>query len=315
MPAPSLAHITRQKLIKNILNGWELTDIADTRYEVIRPVLMKTANPNQLKILEKASPQLYGVDAEIWISLIKRDVPKAEEKLIHPKNPKKWWRVYDKMLEDHKKEAEEDAIKLKAAFKGIKEAKKPPPAILDGVPHLPKLGGMERAHLLKHNQCYAKKKKVEPGLSAQRIGKGVMAKVRREAMEQSQRFKAFPNPKDRLNSLVSQVPVPPRHMVEQYQKSQALGSANLKTPNSATTGPSRSTIFDQDRPRLSAVQLMDEQNRQHAQRLNMARAGTSTPPARPEKRVRAPPKDVLPSGPGRFNNVMFPHANKKRRMA
>ncbi|KAL8675077.1 MAG: hypothetical protein Q9168_000560 [Polycauliona sp. 1 TL-2023] len=326
MPAPSLSHIARRALIKNISNGWELNDIADTRYDIIRPVLLKTANPTQLKLLEEASPQLYGADAEIWIALIKRDVPKAEEKMLYPKNPKSWWKVYDKMLKDHQKEAEAAAIKLKEAFKGIKEAKKPPPAIMEGVPHLPKLGGMKVAHLLEHNKCYAKKRKVQPVLNRQRYGTtskkeltgtGVMAKVRREALEQSQKWKASPNPKDHIKNLVSQVPVAPRHMVEQYQKSQALNPSNSNTPKSTTPQFPSSTISDSDRPRMSAMELMDEQNRQHVLRRNQAKAasaGTSLPSTRPGKRTRAPPKEIMPSGPGHFNNVMYPNANKRRRL-
>ncbi|KAL9040118.1 MAG: hypothetical protein Q9180_002116 [Flavoplaca navasiana] len=323
MPAPTLSHIARRALIKNILNGWELTDIGEARYDIIRPVLLKTANPSQLKLLEEASPQLYGADAEIWVSLIKRDVPKAEEKMIYPKNPKNWWKVYDKMLKDHQKEAEEDAIKLKQAYKGIKEAKKPPPAIMEGVPHLPKTGGMERAHLLPHNQCYAKKRKIHHVLSVQRYGttskkeltgKGVMEKVRREAKEENQKWKALSTSQDHLNNLAKQVPVAPRHMVEQYQKSQAPRPLDPNIPTRATVEPTPAKVTDANRPKMSAVELMNERNRLHSEQMiktKAAQAGTSVPLPKPEKRARPPQMDL---GPGKWNNVMFPHVNKKRRL-
>ncbi|KAI4280270.1 MAG: hypothetical protein L6R38_004577 [Xanthoria sp. 2 TBL-2021] len=333
MPASELLHMVRRALIKKISI---LTDIGDVPYDMIRPVLLKIENPNQLKSLEEASPQLYGADAEIWISLIKRDVPKAEEKMMYPRNPKSWWKVYRKMLNDHQKEVEEDAMKLKNAYNGIKEAKKPPPAIMEGVPHIPKLGGMERAHLLEHNQCYAKKRqrKAKPVLSVQRYGakeltgKGVMEKIRRETMEQSQKRKSMSNPMDRLNSLVSQVPVAPRHMVEQYQKSQAPKPLDPNIPKRATLEPPPSKISDDDRPRVSAAELMDQQNRQHIAQMNLAKAakaGTSTPPAtsekapnywsqsaRPEKRVARP---QMEKAPGSFMNVFTGSSSKKRRLA
>ncbi|KAI4238114.1 MAG: hypothetical protein LQ349_001317 [Xanthoria aureola] len=322
--------MVRRALIKKISL---LTDIGDVSYDIIRPVLMKIEKPNQLKSLEEACPQLVGADAEVWISFIKRDVPNAEEKMMHPRNPKNWWKVYDMMLKDHQKEVEEDAIKLKNAYRGIKEAKKPPPAIMEGIPSLPKLGAMKRAHLLPHNSCYAtgRQRKPKPPPTVQKkepTGKAVMQKIRRQTMEQSQKWKASSTSVDRLNSLTSQVPVAPRHMVEQYQKSQAPKPVDPNVPKRAIVETQGSKISGVNRPRLSAVELMDQQWREHIEQKKLAKAAqaaTSVAYATSENapnNVYQPPRPPKRPAwqPGRFMNVMAADIKatseaKRRRLA
>ncbi|KAL8860433.1 MAG: hypothetical protein Q9178_003092 [Gyalolechia marmorata] len=286
MPAPTLSQMARRCLVKNISM---LTDIGDVPYDMIRPVLLKIENPNQLKSLEEASPQLYGADEEIWLSLIKRDIPKAEEKMIYPNDPKNWWKVYRKMLKDHQKEVEEDAIKLKNAYNGIREGKKPPPPIMAGVPHIPKLGGMKYAHAMDYNKCYVKRRvrKVAPVTNVQRFGatskkeltgKGVMAKVRREAMEQSQRQKVMSTPTHRLNGLTSQILVPPRHMVEQHRKPPAPQPLDSHIPKPASIGPPSNKFGNNDRQRERDVGVIEERERRLRALTNPAstmKSGTS----------------------------------------
>ncbi|KAL8749953.1 MAG: hypothetical protein Q9184_006603 [Pyrenodesmia sp. 2 TL-2023] len=193
MPAPSLTELTRRALTKNISN---VTDIGDIPYQIIRPVLLKIENPNQLQMLEEQSPQLYGADAEIWISLIKRDIPDGGSKLLMPKNPENWWKVYRKMRNDYEKVVQNDAAQLKAAFTGIQSAKDSRQIrIMEGIPKLPKLDGMQFAHAAEYNRVKKPPKVVKPPTSVLRFtngsktktltGKGVMDKARREAQEMS----------------------------------------------------------------------------------------------------------------------------------
>ncbi|KAL8930765.1 MAG: hypothetical protein Q9208_000306 [Pyrenodesmia sp. 3 TL-2023] len=193
MPAPSLAELTRRALTKNLSN---VTDVGDIPYQIIRPVLLKLENPNQLQMLEEQSPQLYGADAEIWISLIKRDIPDGGSKLLTPKNPENWWKVYRKMRNDYEKVVQNDAAKLKAAFTGIQSAKDSRQIrIMEGIPKIPKLDGMQFAHAAEYNRIKKPPKIVKPPTSVLRFtngsktktltGKGVMDKARREAQEMS----------------------------------------------------------------------------------------------------------------------------------
>lgn len=62
MPAPSLAQLVRRILIKNITSSYSefastfyllilcsvVTDIGDMPYDIIRPILLKLENPQQL---------------------------------------------------------------------------------------------------------------------------------------------------------------------------------------------------------------------------------------------------------------------------
>ncbi|KAI4192501.1 MAG: hypothetical protein LQ346_004273 [Caloplaca aetnensis] len=225
MPAPSLSELTRRALTKNIAN---VTDIGDIPYQIIRPVLLKIENPNQLQMLEERSPQLYGADAEIWVSLIKRDIPDGDKKLLYPKNPENWWKVYRKMRNDYEKVVQNDAAKLKAAFTGIQSAKDSRQIrIMEGIPKIPKLDGMQFAHAAEYNRIKKPPKLVKPPTSVIRFtggsktktltGKGVMDKARREAQEMS-RFRktnVMATPTHMLSGLSRFVPpTPPKDNFE-----------------------------------------------------------------------------------------------------
>ncbi|KAL8851042.1 MAG: hypothetical protein Q9221_004032 [Calogaya cf. arnoldii] len=296
---------------------------------MLRPVLLKIENPKQLQALEEAAPQLYGADAEIWINLIKRDIPNAEEKMIYPHNPKSWWKVYQKMWSNYQKELAEDDVKLKNAFRSLKEAKKPPTAILEGTPWIPKERGMDRAHLFEYNQCYAKKPKgPKPRLIVQKLGsptrqltpKGAMARIRRRTSEECEQSKALPDSPDRLKSLLSQIPAAPQWMIDEKRKAKTPKPLDPNVPARAAVDLPRSKNLADDRPRLSAAQLMDQKNREYVEEQNKAKRealayrGTYMS-AGPKPRKRPSPPEYQP---GVFMNVFTgatrPTPAKKRRM-
>lgn len=57
----------------------QIKDIGELPYNVARPFLLKIDNPEQLRALEMKSQQIIGHDAEIWLALIKRDIPDWEK--------------------------------------------------------------------------------------------------------------------------------------------------------------------------------------------------------------------------------------------
>ena len=57
-------------------------------------MLLRVENPDQLRQIEMASPQIAGEDGEIWMEYIKRDIAKWQDKAHEPKNPKNWYKVY-----------------------------------------------------------------------------------------------------------------------------------------------------------------------------------------------------------------------------
>ncbi|ERF73734.1 hypothetical protein EPUS_00988 [Endocarpon pusillum Z07020] len=111
--ARSLAFLAQKACIKSLKR---IDDIGDCPYELIRPVLLKLENPDQLHQLEINCPHLVGRVDEIWLQLIKRDIPDWQSKPHRPKDPKNWWKVYKKLKEQTEKDREQGAEKLKAAL-------------------------------------------------------------------------------------------------------------------------------------------------------------------------------------------------------
>lgn len=120
MPASSLASMAQNAAIRNIAS---ITDIAELPYHAVEPILRRIDNPTQLREIEVACPHIAEHSGALWQELIKRDVPNAERKMLYPKDPRSWWKVYRKMCKQEaadKLAAEEN---LKQAMLGLKEAK------------------------------------------------------------------------------------------------------------------------------------------------------------------------------------------------
>ncbi|KAL8779165.1 MAG: hypothetical protein Q9203_003230 [Teloschistes exilis] len=208
MPVPSLAQLIHRKLIKNITSLYlesatkfplltvdsVVTDVGVMPYDIVRPILLKLENPQQLKTLEENSPQLCGADEEIWIGFIKRDIPDWESKILYPRKPESWWKVYRKLIQDHENEVQIDAAALKAQFSRLKKEKdKNIPVQLEEIRKIPKMDGMQYAHAAEYNRVKKRPKDTRPtstvlnfnGGSNTRVltGKGVIKKSEREARE------------------------------------------------------------------------------------------------------------------------------------
>ncbi|KAL9004548.1 MAG: hypothetical protein Q9188_002642 [Gyalolechia gomerana] len=227
-------------------------------------------------MLEEQCPQLYGVDKEIWISLIHRDVPNAT--IIPPKNPQLWWKVYRKMQREHEIEVEKDAAHLKAAFSGIKSAKdKRQILIKEGVPHIPKLDGMQFAHCAEYNKAeykrYKKKplKKIAPtalrfeaGSKTKVLtGKGVLDKARREAQDMD-RFKSqspLSVPTHKLSSVATQVREAPKYLVEEFKKPSPPKPFDPTVPRPTMFVPPKRRAEEKDARRPSGNTTIEERER------------------------------------------------------
>lgn len=118
MPPSSLFRMASRACIKNIRS---ITDVGDAPYQIVRSVLLRLENPQQLRKIELASPQICGQDGEIWLEFIKRDVPNWDKKPYEPENPKKWYKAYKKLVMDSQEEVENDAAELKATLDRIKQ--------------------------------------------------------------------------------------------------------------------------------------------------------------------------------------------------
>lgn len=118
MPPSSLVRMATRACIKNLRS---ITDVGEAPYQIVRAILLRIENPQQLRQIELASPQICGPDGEIWLEFIKRDVPNWDKKPYEPENPKKWYKTYKKLVIDSQKEVEDDAAYLKATLDKIKQ--------------------------------------------------------------------------------------------------------------------------------------------------------------------------------------------------
>jgi hypothetical protein len=70
--ARSLFQQAKAQVIRNI---GQLVDAGDTPVQLLLPILRHVKDPEQLAELEENSPQLKGETGDLWMALIKRDVP------------------------------------------------------------------------------------------------------------------------------------------------------------------------------------------------------------------------------------------------
>jgi elongin-A len=136
MAPRSLYEQAKTALIKNISM---LNDIGDLPYDFMRSILLRIESPVQLRELEKTCPQVLGLDGEIWLKLIKRDVSGWDKKVdrftryeidentgnevevIGPRKPEDWFRVYKTL----KRQADEEtAVAEEALFKKMEATRK-----------------------------------------------------------------------------------------------------------------------------------------------------------------------------------------------
>ena len=110
MPVPTLFALAKTRLVQNI---HMLDDIGDIPYAFLAPVLRQIQVPDQLIQLEANCPQIQGETGEIWLRLIKRDIPAWEKKPHQPRDPKNWSKVYKKLKRDAEKEAEAQQEELR----------------------------------------------------------------------------------------------------------------------------------------------------------------------------------------------------------
>ncbi|RJE26245.1 hypothetical protein PHISCL_01403 [Aspergillus sclerotialis] len=115
MPPPSLLQLSTAAAIRNVKY---LNDIGSIPYALARPFLLKVESPEKLRSLEIQSPHIMKDDNELWLELIKRDIPKWEEYNL-PKESECWYEIYCDLREQVQKSVDKDAEKMKMALDGI----------------------------------------------------------------------------------------------------------------------------------------------------------------------------------------------------
>ncbi|KAK5168624.1 uncharacterized protein LTR77_005933 [Saxophila tyrrhenica] len=120
MSPPTLLAMAQRACIRDLPS---LFEVGDMPYDVAYPILRKLTDPNQLRRIEEASPHIADRSKDLWISFIARDIPFWREKLLEPRNPRSWWKVYRKMVREEAHAKEEQEAQLAAAMKGEQKKK------------------------------------------------------------------------------------------------------------------------------------------------------------------------------------------------
>ncbi|KAJ5143182.1 RNA polymerase II transcription factor SIII subunit A [Penicillium bovifimosum] len=115
MPAPSLLSMASAMAVRFVKH---MDDLGALPYTLARPILMNVHNPEKLHTFEIASPHLAKEDGEIWLELIKRDIPNWHEYQM-PEETDNWYGVYCDLRDQVQKDLEADAEKMKTAIDGI----------------------------------------------------------------------------------------------------------------------------------------------------------------------------------------------------
>ncbi|KAJ5571722.1 hypothetical protein N7535_005382 [Penicillium sp. DV-2018c] len=118
MPASSLFNLALATAIRFVK---DLDDLGAMPYILARPILMNVHNPEKLE------------DGEIWLDLIKRDIP-SWDKYDLPEETDNWYGVYCDLRDQVQRDLDADAERMKMAIDGIsaKRALLTPKIIPDG---------------------------------------------------------------------------------------------------------------------------------------------------------------------------------------
>jgi len=271
----SLVKLCRRTAIRNIDAIDDLGD--EMPFEMLEPILRKVTDPEQLKTLEENSPQIAGLCGEMWQNLIKRDIPRWETKIIEPKNPKSWWKVYRKLKKEDemdKKAAEEQlkqAMKARMVDKDRKQA-----TIVHAV--MPEGNKAAKAH-------FAGNRSMAFGgsaMSRKPTGAEALSLIRRQTFNASNNRKVTNSvPSQELANKRSQITRAPPSMVQAYARQAGVSPVKQPIPRITQTSSSRPVIFaPSNKSSLRDVALsaaIRKENEAKEARLRALTSGKSKP--------------------------------------
>ncbi|KAK4614162.1 hypothetical protein CLAFUW4_09091 [Fulvia fulva] len=217
MPAKTLLNMATATAIRLVS---QIDEMGRVPYHLARPILLKIQNPQQLRDFEVANPELAESDAEIWKNFIARDIPDWEKKIIEPKNPCNWHKVYAKLTRAEQRKAEEDEENLRRTLQGetLKKAGRETLFVAKVLPHKREhntgmVDGVPKSAASGWGASKA------PALKNSKTGKDMMAAIRRQTA-QATKVKLHSQPQVRttssqqLNTAKRQITAAPVSMVQ-----------------------------------------------------------------------------------------------------
>lgn len=295
--------MAQRACIRNVAG---LQDVGEISYDLVRPILKKIDNPQQLKEIGTASPHIADHDAELWKAFIARDIPNWQDKIMEPKNPRSWWKIYRKLLKEEQRAKEAQEEQLRAAMTGIVKRREEnqtqyvqkviaeparQTAFVDGNPN-------------PNVRCWGESVIVKkPSLKNAKTGVQIISAIRRQGASAARQRGLI---KPILPSARSQITRAPESMLRDYAKGspaavarqQALadgakfGSVTPPTPKVFTSPLAPKTQHKALEVALRAEQAKKEE-RLKALASGSSKATVQSPPATPAKpmtNTSAPPR-------------------------
>ena len=225
MAPPSLVSMSQRTCIRNITG---LQDVGDIAYDLVRTILKKIDNPQQLREIEIASPHIADTDAELWKAFIMRDISQWEEKIVEPKNPRSWWKVYRKLIKEERRAKEAQEEQLKASLIGIDKEKEANQAtfVQRVIPQQQSRGkafvdGVRNPHTNSWGQNRT------PALQNAKRGKDILSAIRKQSSNAHQQkgFSQIQPAKALVPGAKSQIRSAPMGMVRDHAKPTSAAAA------------------------------------------------------------------------------------------
>ena len=217
MAPPTLLSMAQRAATRN-MDG--LQDVGDMSYDLVKPILKKVDNPQQLRTIEIASPHIADHDAELWKAFIARDIPEWKEKIMEPKNPQSWWKVYRKLIREEQRKKEEQEEQLKMSMIGIDKKKEVNQTqfVQKVIPHQSR--GTCFADGIPNPRFNNQGKEKKPALQNATKGKDILNAIRKQSSNaQREKGMTWTQPaKTLLPGAKSQVKQAPRAMVRDHTK-------------------------------------------------------------------------------------------------
>ena len=300
---PTLFQLALRTAMRNVEGIDDLGD--EIPYEMVAPILRRVTDPDQLRRIEENSPQLAGLCGELWQNLIKRDILRWEEKIMEPKNPKSWWKVYRKLKHEDEMEKKAAEDKLKQAMNARKVDKDRKQAT---IVHAVMPEGNKAA--TKH---FASNRNMAFGgsaMSRKPTGAEALSLIRRQTWNASNNRKVTNSvPSSELSNKRSRVMEAPPSMVQAYVRKAGTNPVQLPIRRQPQTSSSRPVIFaPSNKSSLRDVALtaaIRKENEAKEARLRAFTSGKSKPitssPQIPNPSVPATQQQRTTTSPSRLS--------------
>ncbi|KAJ5366601.1 RNA polymerase II transcription factor SIII subunit A [Penicillium brevicompactum] len=299
MPVRSLRSMATATAIRHVK---ALDDLGALPYILARPILQKVDNAEKLRTIELASPHLAEEDSEIWMDIIKRDIPRWETYQL-PAESNDWYNIYCDLREQTERALDADAEMMRKAIDGINNKR----AALT-----PQIIPQSKSHRMAHARPSARQRhaaydrkmggiSTDAGLHIPRSEFG--PKKKNNIFQPTRRNNALTVPTKALSNRSSQVQRAPRALIEDHQvarrPTQQKPHAPPKPPSVAASLQQQHAMLARNEDKLRALTggtVRAEPN------PGSKRRATSPPPS--SSSSRREPQPSPSSGPSTSGPIM-----------